>query len=226
MYPHERSLVKRLENQLFALVGINSDKDKKELKEALRKEQITWRSWWDGGSTEGPIANQWNVIGWPTIYVLDHQGVIRGKGLRGEELDKVVDELLKEMQKTKQEKSLTADNARKALIKLVDGDLKKEIEKGLNKDFGKPLLDLLTTDDAKKALKDEAPWFEPRNGLTFIGNWGVKLDECKFHAAVKTSGGFHIVWVIGKMELKESTWTASITGFEIGYTSKKLGLGT
>ena len=28
MFPHERSLVKRLENKPFALIGINSDKDK------------------------------------------------------------------------------------------------------------------------------------------------------------------------------------------------------
>ena len=35
--------------------------------------------------------------GWPTIYVLDAKGVIRYKGLRGDELDKAVDELLKEM---------------------------------------------------------------------------------------------------------------------------------
>jgi Thioredoxin-like len=98
MYPHERSLVKRLEDKPFALLGINSDRDRQELKETLKKEQITWRSWWDGGSTEGPIATQWNVSGWPTIYVIDHRGVIRGKQLRGPELDGLVDKLLKEME--------------------------------------------------------------------------------------------------------------------------------
>src|SRR5579862_9716810 len=96
MYPHERSLVKKLEGKPFALLGINSDKDREELKEVLKKEQLTWRSWWDGGSTNGPIASQWNVYGWPTIYVLDQNGVIRGKQLRGTSLEKLVDELVKE----------------------------------------------------------------------------------------------------------------------------------
>jgi hypothetical protein len=96
MYPHERSLVKRLDGKPFALLGINSDKDRDKLKETLKEENITWRSWWDGGSTQGPIARQWNVSGWPTIYILDHKGVIRGKGLRGEAMDKLVDELLAE----------------------------------------------------------------------------------------------------------------------------------
>jgi Thioredoxin-like len=96
MYPHERSLVKKLEGKPFALLGINSDKDREELKDVLKTEQLTWRSWWDGGSTNGPIASKWNVRGWPTIYVLDHRGVIRGKQLRGASLEKLVDELVKE----------------------------------------------------------------------------------------------------------------------------------
>ena len=97
MYPHERSLVKRLEGKPFALLGINSDSDREKLKEVLKKEEITWRSWWDGGSTSGPIANKWNVTGWPTIYVLDAKGVIRYRGVRGKELDEGVDKLLQEI---------------------------------------------------------------------------------------------------------------------------------
>jgi len=96
MYPHERSLVKRLESKPFVLIGINSDKDKDDLKQAMEKEQITWRSFWDGGSTQGPIAKQWKVTGWPTIYVLDAKGIIRKKNVRGHAMDKAVDELLKE----------------------------------------------------------------------------------------------------------------------------------
>ncbi|HEV3005876.1 MAG TPA: thioredoxin-like domain-containing protein [Pirellulales bacterium] len=94
MYPHERSLVKRLAGKPFALLGINSDQSKEQLKEVVKKEEMTWRSWFDGGSTNGPIATHWNVSGWPTIYVLDHEGVIRYKEVRGEEMDKAVDALL------------------------------------------------------------------------------------------------------------------------------------
>ena len=101
MYPHERSLVKRLADQPFALIGINSDKDRGALKDVLKAENITWRSFWDGGSTNGPIATRWNVTGWPTIYVLDHEGRIRFKNVREEELDKAVDALLKELPQRK-----------------------------------------------------------------------------------------------------------------------------
>ncbi len=97
MYPHERSLVKRLQNEPFALIGVNSDKDLEKLRPRLDEENITWRSFWNGpDGTSGPISTEWNVHGWPTIYVLDKQGVIRFKNVRGESMDEAVDELLAE----------------------------------------------------------------------------------------------------------------------------------
>src|SRR5262245_14686607 len=97
MYPHERSLVKRLKGRPFALLGVNSDKDLKALRDALVNERITWRSWLDGG-TGGPIARAWEIRGWPTIYVLDHKGVIRHINVREKQLDEAVDALLGEME--------------------------------------------------------------------------------------------------------------------------------
>jgi len=104
MYPHERSLVKKLEIKPFALLGINSD-PKERLREVLKKENMTWRSWWDGGDTNGPIARAWNVSSWPTVYVLDHKGVIRFKNVRGEEMDKAVEQLLEDLEKEKPEQA-------------------------------------------------------------------------------------------------------------------------
>ena len=80
MYPHERSLVKKMENKPFALIGVNSDPDREALKEVLKKEQITWRSFWNGPEgTRGPISTNWKVHGWPTLYMIDARGTIRYK---------------------------------------------------------------------------------------------------------------------------------------------------
>ena len=98
MYPHERSLVKRLAGKPFVILGVNSD-PKERLKQVIKKEQITWRSWWDGGDTSGPIANKWKVNGWPTLYLVDHKGVIRNKwvGSPGDQvMDRAIDTLVKE----------------------------------------------------------------------------------------------------------------------------------
>ena len=44
-------------------------------------------------AAEGPIATRWNVTGWPTIYILDEEGVIRFVGKRGGEFIAALDEL-------------------------------------------------------------------------------------------------------------------------------------
>jgi thiol-disulfide isomerase/thioredoxin len=97
--PHERKLVERLKGKPFALVGVNGDEDQAKAKETMSKEKMVWPSFWDGPKSS--ISKAWNLRGWPTIYVLDTKGVIRFKGVRGEELDKAVDELLKELQDKK-----------------------------------------------------------------------------------------------------------------------------
>ena len=98
MYPHERSLVEAMENKPFVLLGVNSDSSKDFLKKVIADEKMTWRSWWDGGNTQGPIAKKWNIRGWPTLYVVDHKGVIRHKwvGSPGEQtMDKALEKLVK-----------------------------------------------------------------------------------------------------------------------------------
>ena len=101
MYPHERSLVKKLADKPFTILGVNSDKDLVALKDVLEKEEITWRSFWNGkDGTGGPISTAWNVRGWPTLYYIDHKGVIRAKNLRNEkEIDEFLDQLVEEAEK-------------------------------------------------------------------------------------------------------------------------------
>ena len=96
MYPHERSLVKRLADKPFVLLGINSDEDREEIQKTIKDESITWRSWWDNGSPEGPIQTQWQVTQRPAIYILDAKGVIRFKNIGAENLDAAIDSLLEE----------------------------------------------------------------------------------------------------------------------------------
>lgn len=94
MMPHEREMVKRLADQPFTLLGINSDSSRSALQKILKEQNITWPQIYDGTPSKGPIANKWNVHGWPTIYVLDHEGVIRHRDLRDTQLEDAVVELL------------------------------------------------------------------------------------------------------------------------------------
>jgi thiol-disulfide isomerase/thioredoxin len=100
LVPHERTMVERLKGKPFVLLGIDGDMDREQAKKAVTRERMTWRSWWNGGPT-GQITTEYNVEGWPTVYVLDENGVIRHKQLIEKSLDEAVDALLAKMENSK-----------------------------------------------------------------------------------------------------------------------------
>jgi hypothetical protein len=100
MIPHERSLVEKYEDQPFAIVGINSDKEREKIAAACEKQGITWRSFWNGPEgSRGPISSTWEVEGWPTLYILDGKGVIRYKsvGADVQAIDQAIETLISEL---------------------------------------------------------------------------------------------------------------------------------
>ena len=97
MYPHERSLVAQLSDKPFTIIGVNSDRDREKIREIVEEKNLTWRSFWNEAGADGKISDAWRVSGWPTLYLLDSEGVIREKGMRGDKLDDAITELLAEM---------------------------------------------------------------------------------------------------------------------------------
>jgi hypothetical protein len=91
-----RALVQRLENEPFAIVGVNTDDDKEQYRTKVEEFDVTWRSAWQG-STRGPLVTAWGIDRYPTVIVLDADHVIRHVDARGEALDRAVAELLAEL---------------------------------------------------------------------------------------------------------------------------------
>ena len=85
-----------MKDKPFTILGVNRDSAKR-YKTAIKENEITWPSFWDGGKTSDPIATDWAVRGWPTIYILDTEGVIRYKNPRGKAMDEAVDALMEEL---------------------------------------------------------------------------------------------------------------------------------
>jgi thiol-disulfide isomerase/thioredoxin len=96
--PYERFMLELYENWPFEILSVEVGKSPEETKQAKAEARLDHPSWWDtdpdGGA--GPISAAWNVAGFPKIYVLDSNGVIRYVDLRYEDLLKAVRELLNE----------------------------------------------------------------------------------------------------------------------------------
>ena len=99
MWPHERSLVSKLADKPFAVIGVNiSEPNPAALRKAVEKHNLTWRSFSDppGSEGRGAIAKKWNLGGTPTIYLIDHKGVIRHKWVGGAP-EKIIDHAVEKL---------------------------------------------------------------------------------------------------------------------------------
>jgi RNA polymerase sigma factor (sigma-70 family) len=99
MLPHERELAKRYAGRPFQIVGVNGDLGQEErAKKAVAREKITWRSFRNYLLKERmEISRRWNLTEWPTLFLIDPDGVIRRRfvGMPEEkELDDAVEKLV------------------------------------------------------------------------------------------------------------------------------------
>jgi peroxiredoxin len=93
MYPHERKLVVDYASRPFAIVGVSAD-SKDTLRQLVQDKKVTWPCWWDG--PQGGTAQQWQVDSYPTLYLLDHDGVIR-KIISGRPEEAVLNKVIREL---------------------------------------------------------------------------------------------------------------------------------
>ena len=98
MYDHEQDVARILADKPFVLLGVNSDRNKDTAVDAVRSESLSWRHFWNGPKgTSGPISSQWNVEGWPTVYLIDGDGIIRYKEVLGDDIDRGLETLMAEL---------------------------------------------------------------------------------------------------------------------------------
>ena len=90
--PHLKALVERYEDAPFAVVGVNSGDSPEKFEAGVEKYGLTWVSAYQGDSKA--IQNLFRVRGFPTYYLLDAEGVIRGTGHNGKAFDAQIEKLV------------------------------------------------------------------------------------------------------------------------------------
>ena len=74
----------------FDIIGISLDQDKQKLTSYIQDKKMTWAQYFDGKGWQNKLSQKYGVESIPATYLLDRQGTIIGKDLRGEELEQAV----------------------------------------------------------------------------------------------------------------------------------------
>lgn len=92
--PHVKAAYDKFHAQGFEVIGISLDKDGDKLAAFTTKEQMAWPQIFDGKGWQAKLAQAYGINSIPATFLLDRDGKIVAKGLRGDALAQKVSELL------------------------------------------------------------------------------------------------------------------------------------
>lgn len=92
-HKHYRKLAERDGKSPITILGVNLDTTKNAWQRAVRQDQVTWPQISDLEGLNSPLAAAYNVSALPRSVLVDPEGRIIAKDLRGEALDRKLEEL-------------------------------------------------------------------------------------------------------------------------------------
>lgn len=92
--PSVKKAYEQYHSKGFEIIGISLDSDKAKLTSFIEKEHMTWPQYFDGKGWQSKLGQQYGVNSIPATYLLDGEGKIVAKNLRGEALAREVGKLL------------------------------------------------------------------------------------------------------------------------------------
>jgi len=78
----------------FEIVGVSLDQDRAKLDAFLKEKNITWRQYFDGQGWQNKVSTKYGIDSIPATFLLDGEGKIIAKDLRGDALDQKLTALL------------------------------------------------------------------------------------------------------------------------------------
>ncbi len=81
-------------NRNFTILGISLDKDKAAWAQAVKQDNLTWAQAGELQDFQGSVVRQYQIEAIPSSFLLDPQGKIIARNLRGEDLEKFLDKTL------------------------------------------------------------------------------------------------------------------------------------
>jgi len=88
--PNVIKVYEKYHDKGFEIIGISLDKDKEKLTSFLKEQKMTWPQYFDGKGWQNEVSTKYGVNSIPATYLLDKDGKIIAKGLRGEALEAAV----------------------------------------------------------------------------------------------------------------------------------------
>lgn len=95
--PNLKRVYATYKDQGFDIIGVSLDDKESELQDYIKENDIQWRQVFSGKSwRDDPLAQQYNITGVPSQWLIDREGRLITHKARGEKLEELVVEALKD----------------------------------------------------------------------------------------------------------------------------------
>jgi peroxiredoxin len=88
--PHVLSAYKKYHADGFEIIGISLDRERDKLTAFIKERGMTWPQFFDGQGWQNKLAQQYGINSIPATFLLDGEGKIIAKDLRGDALEQAV----------------------------------------------------------------------------------------------------------------------------------------
>jgi peroxiredoxin len=78
----------------FEIIGVSLDQDEQKLRNFTKERKMTWQQFFDGKGWENKLAQKYGIQSIPTTFLVDGEGKIIGRDLRGAALDEALTKAL------------------------------------------------------------------------------------------------------------------------------------
>jgi peroxiredoxin len=94
--PHVKEVYAKYNHKGFEIIGISMDNNRQVLDNYIEEQDMKWRQIFDGKGWKAEVGRIYAVSSIPATFLLDREGKIRYKNLRGDDLSKAVEKLINE----------------------------------------------------------------------------------------------------------------------------------
>jgi peroxiredoxin len=92
--PELVSIYKEYNSKGFEIVGVSMDNKKTDWTRAIKKDRLPWKQLSDLKATRGDAVVKYGVLSIPYNFLINNEGIVIGRDLRGPALRKKLEELL------------------------------------------------------------------------------------------------------------------------------------
>jgi thiol-disulfide isomerase/thioredoxin len=94
--PNVKRIYDMYQKEGFEIIGISLDSKRTALESYIKRNDIKWPQYFDGAAWNNEVAQKYKVRSIPATFLLDRNGKIRYKSVRGSQLTRAVEQLVKE----------------------------------------------------------------------------------------------------------------------------------